>query len=268
MSVFFLPAIVLIFSAGCSSIINSLSFFPDTTHIVESDRLPSHVSERLIDTPDGVKLQLLYFRHEKGSGKVVIYFHGNAGNLYGRIREGERIFAMGHDVVISGYRGYGKSTGEPTEDGVYTDGRTVCDYVNRTLGYPDERIFIYGRSIGTTVAVDVSMDRNFGGVILVTPLSSAEDFISAKYPDMFSGIGRGHFESEKKMARLKLPLLVIHGTADEVIPYELGMKLYNSYNGKKKFVSIQGGRHNDLEFTDPGIFWAAIENFLASKNIN
>ncbi len=235
---------------------------------MESDRLPAHVSERLIDTPDGIRLQILYFRHEKGSGKIVIYFHGNAGNLYGRIREGERIFSMGHDVVISGYRGYGRSTGEPTEQGVYIDGRTVCDYVASVLGYPEKKIYIYGRSIGTTVAVDVSMDRNYGGVILVTPLSSAHDFIRAKYPDIFSGIGNGHFDSEKKMARLKSPLLVIHGTADEVIPYDLGVKLFNSYKGEKKLVTIEGGRHNSLELTDPQIFWPAIENFLAGKNMN
>lgn len=253
---------MLVFLSGCDSAINSLAFFPDTEHLVNSDGLPEHVSEKLLVTPDGIKLQVLHFRHEKGSGKIVIYFHGNAGNLYGRMREGERIFGMGHDVVISGYRGYGRSTGEPTEEGVYIDGRTVCEYVGTTLGYPPERIFIYGRSIGTAVAVDVSMDKGYGGVILVTPLTSAKDFIKAKYPDLFAGIGSGHFESMKKISRLKAPLLVIHGTNDEIIPYNLGVKLFNAYAGEKALVTIGGGMHNNLEITNPELFWGAFERFL------
>jgi len=254
--------LVLTALSGCDSLVNSLSFFPDTGHVVNNDRLPRNVSEKFIVTPDGVKLQILYFRHEKGSGKVVVYFHGNAGNLYGRIDEGERIFSMGHDVVISGYRGYGRSTGKPTEEGVYIDGRTVCDYVINTLGYPSKNIFIYGRSIGTTVAVEASMDRDYGGVILVTPLTSAADFIKEKYPDIFCGIGYGHFESEKKINRLKAPLLVIHGTSDEIIPYKLGVKLFNAYNGIKELVTIDGGMHNDLEETNPDIFWSSFDGFI------
>jgi len=250
---------------GCGGLINSLSFFPDTEHLPGSDRLPSFAAEKFLVTPDGVRLQILHLRHEKGSGKIVIYFHGNAGNLYYRIREGERLFNMGHDVVISGYRGYGKSSGEPTEEGVYIDGRTVCDYVIRELGFPEENIFIYGRSIGTTVAVDVSMDKNYGGVILVTPLTSAVDFIKEKYPDILAGIGSGHFESEKKINRIKSPLMVIHGTDDEIIPYKLGVKLFNAYKGKKKLVTITGGRHNDLELADPDLFWGSLEKFLGMK---
>ena len=259
----FIGAMLMILP-GCNGLVNSLSFFPDRNYLVKSENLPESVEEKIIPTPDGVKLQILYFRHDQGSGKVVIYFHGNAGNLYGRIDEGTRIFSMGHDVVISGYRGYGRSTGEPTEEGVYIDGRTVCDYAVDTLGYPLNKIFIYGRSIGTTVAVNVSMGMEYGGVILVTPLTSAEDFIKEKYPDVFSGIGYGHFESEKKINRLKIPLLVIHGTSDEIIPYKLGVKLYNAYKGEKELITIKDGMHNDLELTDPDVFWGAFERFISS----
>ena len=102
----------------------------------------------------------------------------------------------------------------------------------------------------------------------MTPLTSAEDFIRAKYPGWMAGIGAGHFESEKKIGRLKSPILVIHGTSDEIIPYDLGLKLFNAYAGEKKLITVNGGRHNDLEYTDPGVFWPAIENFIAGKNTN
>ncbi len=259
----FVSGILLFFITGCYGFVNSLSFFPDTTNLPGSDRFPAYISEKYLVTPDRIKLQILHFHHEKGGEKIVIYFHGNAGNLYSRISEGERIFRMGHDVIISGYRGYGRSTGKPTEEGVYIDGMTVCDYVSGVLGYPVGRIFIYGRSIGTTVAVNSSMDKDYGGVILVTPFTSAEDFIKEKYPDVFSGIGSGHFESDKKINRLKAPLLVIHGTADEIIPYKLGVKLYNLYIGRKDLLTINGGMHNNLEITDPECFWGGFEKFIA-----
>ena len=248
---------------SCDTVINSLSFFPDRENLIPPERLPSNVSDIMIEAADGVKLQLLYMKHESRSGKALIYFHGNAGNLYDRMNEAEKIFSFGPDVIISGYRGYGRSTGEPTEEGVYTDGMCVLDYVIRTLGYAERDIFIYGRSIGTVVAVNTAMGRELAGLLLVTPLTSASDFIREKYPDLFSFIGSGHFDSGKKISSIKSPLLVIHGTEDEVIPYSLGVKLYDAYNGEKRFVRITGGGHNNLEFVDPAAYWEAFGTFLS-----
>jgi len=213
-------------------------------------------------TDDGVDLEALYLNHERKSRRIVIYFHGNAGNLYHRIEEASVIFDMGYDVVISGYRGYGKSSGRPTEEGIYIDGRTVLNYAMGTLNYKSEDIYIYGRSLGTTVAVEISQNVKHGGVILITPLSSAGDFIKEKYPDILSGIGRNHFLSIEKINNLKSPLLVIHGTDDEVIPYKLGVKLYEAYPGQKWFVTIKGGGHNDLEFVEPAAYWNSVKIFL------
>jgi fermentation-respiration switch protein FrsA (DUF1100 family) len=109
------------------------------------------------------------------------------------------------------------------------------------------------------------MERELGGVVLVTPFTSAVDFIKEKYPDIFSGIGYGHFESEKKINRLKAPVLVIHGTSDEIVRYKLGVKLYNADNGEKELVTIVNAMHNDLELTDPGIFWSAFGKFIEEK---
>jgi len=254
--------IIILQLSACESLVNSLSFFPDTDYTVGIEKLPEYISPVMLTSDDGVRLEALYFHHEKRSRKIVVYFHGNAGNLYHRIKEGTAIYNMGYDLVISGYRGYGRSTGEPSEEGIYTDGRTVLNYVTGALNYTPEKIYIYGRSLGTTVAVEISQNIKFGGVILVTPFTSAADFIKTKYSNAFSGIGKKHFQSIEKIANLKSPILVIHGTADEIVPYELGVRLYDAYPGKKQFISIPGGGHNNLEFVDPGLYWSSVKSFL------
>jgi fermentation-respiration switch protein FrsA (DUF1100 family) len=216
----------------------------------------------MLTTDDGIKLEALYFHHEIRSRKIVIYFHGNAGNLYHRIREGSVIYNMGYDLIISGYRGYGRSSGEPSEAGIYRDGRTVLNYAEGTLGYNLAKIYIYGRSIGTTVAVDISQNIKPGGVILITPLTSGEDFVKEKYPGILSSISKNRFNSIAKINNLKSPLLVIHGTEDEVIPYTLGVKLYDAYSGRKQFVTIPAGGHNDLEYTAPVLYWDSVKSFI------
>jgi len=247
---------------SCDIIINSFSFFPDTSYIINSEKLPAYVKPVMLNSIDGNMLEALCFKHEKKSAKFVIYFHGNAGNLYHRIREATVIYNMGYDLIISGYRGYGRSTGSPSEKGIYSDGKTVLGYVTSNLGYRPEKIYIYGRSLGTTIAVDISQNTVFGGIILVTPLTSAGEFIKEKFPDFLSVLGHNRFDSIGKINNLKSPILVIHGTDDEVIPYHLGIKLFETYTGRKELVTIPGGGHNNLEFIDPDLYWNSVKRFL------
>jgi fermentation-respiration switch protein FrsA (DUF1100 family) len=217
-----------------------------------------------LNTEDGIEIESLLFTHNNKSKKFIIYFHGNAGNIYHRIKEATEIYNMGYDLIVSGYRGYGNSSGEPSEKGIYIDGKTVLNYAINTLNYKPEKIYIYGRSLGTTVAVDVSQNIALGGVILITPFTSSDDFIKEKFTRLLSCFGNGYFQSIKKINNLKSPLLVIHGTTDEVVPYTLGVKLYNAYSGSKEFISITGGGHNNLEFAAPDIYWGAVKGFLGN----
>lgn len=248
---------------SCESILNSMAFFPDTDYSVPRDRLPQFIEPVFLTTKDGIKLETLYFHHKIRTVRIVIYFHGNAGNLYHRMGEGKEIFNMGYDLIISGYRGYGASSGSPTEQGIYEDGRTVLEHVTGDLGYSPGQVYLYGRSLGTTVAVHVARDTALGGIILVTPLTSAEDFITEKVPLVPCSFGRKHFTSAEKINGLKSPLLVIHGTDDEVIPYRLGVKLFHAYSGQKKLVTISRGGHNNLEFVGPELYWSSVRKFLA-----
>ena len=251
---------IILLLPSCESLFNSVSFYPDRDFTVS--RLPGYVKHLELLTDDGIKLEALYFSHDAVSDKIVVYFHGNAGNLYNRIKEANVIFDMGCNVIISGYRGYGGSTGKPSEEGIYSDGKAVLNYVTSVLGYKPGKIYVYGRSLGTVVAVEISQNIDYGGVILVTPLTSAGDSLELRYPSVPSFIAGKRFHSIGKINNLRSPVLVIHGTSDEIIPYSLGVKLYDAYNGTKRFISIPGGGHNNLENVNPDLYWGSVKTFI------
>ena len=251
---------IFIMLLSCRGVVNSFAFFPDRDY---SCPLPVYASELMLETSDGIRLQCILMRHKPQSERIVIYFHGNAGNLYHRISEAERLFSTGCDVFLSGYRGYGRSSGEPDEEGIYEDGMCVLNYVHVAPGYSYKNIFIYGRSLGTTVAVNSAMYFDVAGVVLITPLYNGEELAKKFLPDFSVSVISGSFNSADKIKNLKCPVLFIHGTDDEVIPYSHGLMLYDTFQGNKKMVTITGGRHNDLEFTDQELYWGEVDKFLA-----
>ena len=258
----FILTVLIIHLPACETLINTLSFFPDKNYLLSPEDLPAYISQLTLNTEDGIELESLLFSHNKKSKKFVIYFHGNAGNVYNRIKEASVIYNMGYDLIISGYRGYGRSSGKPSEKGIFIDARTVLSYVINTLNYELGDIYIYGRSLGTTAAVEVSQNAALGGVILITPFTSSDDFAKEKFGSLLAYFGKGYFSSIDKINNLKSPLLVIHGTKDEVVPYSLGVKLYDAYSGLKEFVSISGGGHNNLELVAPDLYWNGVSGFL------
>jgi len=145
--------------AGCKSIVEEVAFHPDNENVLPANKLPRGIEEFYVTTKDKVKIQGLYLPLT-GSDKVLIYFHGNAGNIYHRISCLVKLQKYGRvSVVGAGYRGYGKSQGSPSEEGIYQDGETVYKYVTDKLGYKPENIIILGRSIGTTVAINSQISR-------------------------------------------------------------------------------------------------------------
>ena len=245
---------------------NKLTFFPDNEGEIPKQSIPNFVSERQIRTIDGENLQAFLFRHnEFVKCPLIIYFHGNAGNLYHRFDYAKRLFDMNQDVLLISYRGYSKSSGKPSEKGIYIDGETAVDYVKDSLGYDEKEITIFGRSLGTTVAIHISQNRVFNNVILVTPLASGKEMATAMGLGFFRFIAGNSYNSLKKINNIKSRILIIHGDKDEIIPYDMGKKLFDTFNGTKYMVTIKGGGHNDLQDIDPLLFWGEIEIFL-NKN--
>jgi fermentation-respiration switch protein FrsA (DUF1100 family) len=249
---------------SCNGIVDKMAFFPDTKSLIEKSDLPKYIRKVEIPTSDNLKISGLLFSKDNNntSKKLVLYFHGNAGNMYYRIDESKHFFDMGYDVLIVSYRGYADSQGKPTEKGIYIDGESALNYSITTLGYTIGNIIIYGRSIGTTVAVEISQRKHISKIILITPLSSGIDFARSKGLGSFVILVGDPFNSLKKINNISVPLLVVHGNHDSVVPFQNGMKLFNEYQNQKTFIEIKNGDHNDLEFINPVLFWGSIKQFL------
>jgi len=193
---------------ACGSLTDLLAFHPDDSYILPSEALPTDTDEIFLEKEDGLPIQALHLRNPS-SETITIYFHGNAGNIYHRLGDYRHLRRSGTNVFAVSYRGYAKSQGWPHEAGIYRDGKAAFDHVTAVMGIPPSRVYILGRSIGSTVATDLAQDRDIAGLILVSPLSSARDQASAMGLGFAAPLAGKAFENGEKIKRLKAPLLVL-----------------------------------------------------------
>lgn len=252
---------------ACRSLIDFLAFHPDDSYILPSGALPSGTEEIFLKAEDGVRIQALHFP-DPSSDTITIYFHGNAGNIYHRLDDYQRLRRLGTSVFAVSYRGYAKSEGSPSEAGIYRDGKAAFDYVTKVMGFLPSRIFIFGRSIGSTVATDLAQDKDIAGLILVSPLSSARDLAAAMVLEFATILFVEAFENDKKIKRLKAPLLVIHGNRDGTVPIGMGRIVFDAAISQKTFHEIEGAGHNDLSSRFADRYWTAISVFLKQSSKN
>lgn len=200
--------------------------------------------EILLKTSDGENISALFFRKE--SPDVILYFHGNAGDLGGWQFVAEDFTDLGYNVLIIDYRGYGKSSGKFSEEGFYTDAQTAYDYLI-DQGYAPQNILVYGRSIGCGVAVDLASKQICKGLILESPFSSLSKLANEKFPFFFPSLYlKYRFDNIAKISRVKSPVIFLHGSDDTLIPPSHSRRLFETFTGKKKLIIVDRGAHNDL----------------------
>jgi fermentation-respiration switch protein FrsA (DUF1100 family) len=195
----------------------------------------------------------------RGNKPVVLYFHGNGGSLAYRVARFRKIIADGTGLVALSYRGYGGSTGQPTEAGLIEDGRAV--YAFAAARYPAERIVLWGESLGTGVAVALAAEKPVARVILESPFTSAADVAAAHYWFLpVRLLMKDQFRSDLRIARVTAPVLIMHGDADGIIPIRYGQRLLSLIPGRKRMIRFPGGGHNDLDdFGAAGVAMKFIE---------
>jgi fermentation-respiration switch protein FrsA (DUF1100 family) len=245
---------------GCRAIVNHFTFFPDRSGVPDASQLPPGVAEVFIPTADGERLHC-YHLADPDADTLLLYFHGNAGHIGHRIPELQRLADMRLNVLGVGYRGYGKSTGRPSEAGIYTDGEAALSHAQK-LGFGPERIVLLGRSLGSTVAVEIARGRPLQAVILVTPFSSGEAMGRLMGLGPLARLAGDAFDNLAKIKELRTSLLIVHGTADEVVPFAMGQDLYAAALEPKRFIAVLNGMHNNLEITTAGPYWNAIQAFI------
>ncbi len=189
---------------------------------------------------------------------MLIFFHGNAGNGSDRITQANEIYKMGVDVILAEYRGYGKSEGNISEDGLYKDAEAWLSFALKD--YKQNDIFLLGRSIGSVATVNVAQDKNLAGVILVTPLSNAKDMTKVINLPILGSLVARKLDNMSKINSIKSKILFLHGDNDKLIPLSLAKKLYTHFSGKKEFVLVKNAGHNDIHFYK--IYNKSIEKFI------
>jgi fermentation-respiration switch protein FrsA (DUF1100 family) len=253
--------IIILSLSGCQSIRDFLAFFPDVTARDVVQSIPANVKEIYIETQDKERLQC-FFVANKSSAKLIIYFQGNAGNIYERLPELIHLAKCGANVLGVGYRGYGKSTGHPSEAGIYLDGDASLDFALHELGYPLNRIYICGRSIGAAVAINMAVKSKLAAIILITPFTNGKEMAHIIGLGPLSFIAGDTFNNLDKVKNIECPALVTHGDKDEVVPLSMGERIFTAINTPKKMVTIKGGHHNDLEDVDAALYWNSIKEII------
>jgi hypothetical protein len=210
--------------------------------------LPTNGEEVWFTTADGVKLHGWFLRAEPQPAQgTVLYSHGNGGNLTYVRGVATDLTQRGLDVLIYDYRGYGRSAGSaPSETELYADGDAAYDFLTQTRGVRIEHLAIYGLSLGTTVSTDLAARKPCSALVLEAPLSSASDMASATLPIIprqLHWMLKNRFESARKIAQVKCPVLVTHGDEDSIIPTEQGRKVFAAANEPKRLMIVPRGSH-------------------------
>ena len=199
--------------------------------------------ERWFQAADGTKLNAWWFP-KPAAHFATVFLHGNAGNLTHRINHAQAILTAGSAFLVVDYRGYGKSEGRPSERGLYEDAEAGYEELMK-LGYTPERIIAQGESLGTAVAVNLAARKSCAGLVLESPLMSAGK-VAARVVPFFGPLLIRGYDTYAQISRVNVPVMVIHGEADEIVPFSQGRAVFEAAREPKQFWGVPGAHHNDL----------------------
>jgi uncharacterized protein len=205
----------------------------------------SDAEEHVLTTVDGEKV-IVWHVPAKPGRPVVLFFPGNGDFLAGRVSRFEGITSDGTGLVALSYRGYQGSTGSPSEEGLLRDAEAA--YAFTTARYDASRIVAWGFSLGSGVAVAIASEHPLGRLILEAPYTSTVDVAASLFPIAPVGLlMRDQFHSDRRILRVTVPLLVMHGEADPAISITFGERLFAMAHEPKQFVRFRGGGHENLD---------------------
>ena len=223
----------------------------------------SRVEEVWVDTDDGVRIHGIYASRDEATADV-LFFHGNAGNLYDRLDNVEMLVGSGFNVFIIDYRGYGKSEGAPSEEGLYADGLAALSYMTEKRGVALQRTLIFGRSLGSAVAIELGARFDVGAIVVESGFTSAQDLARVHYswlPGVLRRSMTHRFESLSKASELRAPVLYVHGSADSIVPMRMGRELFDVSPEPKGWYEITGAGHNDTWFVGGRAYFDRLAGF-------
>jgi len=216
-----------------------------------------------ITTSDDVGLHGWFVPADKARG-VLLFFHGNAGNISHRLELLEIFHNLGLSSLIIDYRGYGQSQGKVTEQGTYLDAEAAWQYLTKGRSIPAENIVIFGMSLGGPIAADLAARQQPGGLIIGSSFTSVPDMGAHLYPILpVRLLSRFRYDTRASLASVSCPVLVIHSPDDEIIPYKNGTRLFDAAKEPKSFLEIHGN-HNEGFLTSGRLYIEGLDNFIST----
>ena len=236
-------------------LLNSLLYFPARELLSTPAVEHADVS---IDTEDGARLHGWWVPAAGEPRAHVLFMHGNAGNIGDRVQHVELLAGAGLDVLAFDYRGYGRSSGRPSEHGTYLDARAALEELRRRPGVDPERVVYVGESLGGAVALELALHAQPAALVLQSTFTSIRDMARLHYPIVPRAVVPDAYPSLRLVAGLRAPLLCLHGDRDEIVPLSHAEALFEAAPEPKRIEVFAGAAHNDLigrEWVDAVTGW-------------
>ena len=233
-----------------------LLYHPGENNYLDQNSLNHEIEKIYI--PSDEKLIGWYFKKNKNF-KTLLFFHGNAGKIDNRIYKLNEFSKMNINYLIFGYRGFSGNDGKPHEEGLYKDAKAAKLWLNQK-NISDEQIILYGESLGTAIAIDLATENNFAGIILESPFTSMTELAKKYYPYLpVNLILKDKFDTLKKLKSVEAPILIMHGKKDKIVPFNMGLRIYESANNPK-FNYFNGNDDHMMDFNEDMI--NTLKNFI------
>ena len=240
----------------------SLMYHPDENNYF-GDKLEVEIQKVKIKTKDNIELLGWFHNKNLKDYKTILYFHGNAGKLENRIHKLNHFKDMNVNFLIIAWRGFSGNDGNPSEKGLYTDGESAIKWL-QNKGVEEENIILYGESLGTGVATQIAQNKNFAGLVLETPFTSMVAAAKNFYPYIPVGlILKDKYKNDEKIKNINIPILVMHGEADQIVPFWMGKKIHEIAN-KPKYSYFTKYDDHMMEFDKKLVL--TLKTFIKSLN--
>ncbi len=249
-----------------SFIDQQMIYFPDEELIATPADVGLEYEDVNLTASDGTKLHGWLV---PGEGSItLLWFHGNAGNISHRV---DNILllnrALGVNIMILDYRGYGRSEGSPSEKGLYLDAEAAFDFLVAERGVdPETELVFFGRSLGAAVAVEMAVRHRAHALIVESGFTSVKNMAHRAFPFLPSGVlltmVEARYDTISKIGNVDYPVMVLHGDRDELVPFELGEELFEAASDPKTFYRIRGADHNDTYHVGGEPYFEALREFI------
>ena len=243
----------------------NLLYHPSVNNYLKNQVIhePAEIEKVKITTEDKIELLGWFYNKNINKFKTILFFHGNAGSLENRTYKLNHFKDLKVNFLIIAWRGFSGNKGQPNENGLYKDAESAIKWL-KMKGINEENIILYGESLGTGVAVEVAQNKKYAGVILESPFTSMVNMGKKYYPFFpVHFLLKDKFESHKKIKNISVPILIMHGEVDKIVPYAMGKKMYELANEPKFFYSQEYGDHM-IEYDEKLLL--ALKKFIQSLN--